>query len=108
MERLIMAQDGPTEELMRRLLSAVSSQASADTLVREAKAAAEDEVRELLKSAFKATLLRQATQRLEEANSARRPTVEQETEPRMATPGAGSYLYAITLADSPTLPPAAG
>lgn len=57
----------PTEDLTRRLLIAAAAEAgeSAEALLRDARAEAEDEVKELLKSAWKAALLRRAVASLE-------------------------------------------
>jgi hypothetical protein len=57
---------GPTEELLQRLLTAAAelSAERIDALLREARAEAEAEVRDIVKSAVKAALLRDAVDRL--------------------------------------------
>jgi gas vesicle protein GvpL/GvpF len=109
-----MALGGPTEELIKRLLAAMSSHKESDSVIAQARAEAEQEVRSLLKSAFKATLLRQAVEQLEgghaqPAEGAR----DHEPEPNnafsthVADPvTVGCYLYAITSSAPGASPPA--
>lgn len=80
------------DEILRRLLAAVGEDASVASLVDEARDQAKAEVRTLLKSAFKASMLRQAIERLEGAPA---------TPPRIAEPASrdgrsACYVYAIT------------
>lgn len=99
-----MTPDGPTEELLRRILTAVSSNRAASGLIADARSEAELEVRSLLKSAFKAALLRQVVGELEHA-SPQSPAEAVVNEPAPELPQAqkradsadtGCYLYAIT------------
>ena len=100
--------DRPTDELIQRMLGAIAAGADdrAAALVEEARAEAEAEVKELVKSAMKAVLLRQAVGRLERGTRSA-PLPEEPappppvTESRAAT---GCYVYGITRASSP-LPP---
>jgi len=64
----------PTDDLLRRILTAAATQADAPAvqrLVHAARAEAEDEVKALLKSALKAALLRAAAEQLEATSSVR-------------------------------------
>jgi hypothetical protein len=63
-----MANGGPTDELLHRLLAAVATEATGDRidrLINDARAEAEAEVKALLKASYKASLLRAAAQSLE-------------------------------------------
>jgi hypothetical protein len=115
--------DRPTDELIQRMLAAAAGTSSdrADALIDQARAEAEAEVKELVKSAMKAVLLRRAVDRLEgrQPPAAARP-VEEAPAPVPAAPlaeapldetpvtetpaPAGCYVYGITRASSP-LPP---
>jgi hypothetical protein len=60
--------NGPTDELLKRLLAAVSAHASGelvDRLIADGRAEAEAEVKALVKAAYKASLLRAATEAIE-------------------------------------------
>jgi hypothetical protein len=109
------ADGGPTEDLLRRLLAAISGEASvhagatARDLLATARAEAEREIRALLTSAFKASLLRQVVDELERGRGAPAPAavVESPLTPRppeaTAPPaGAACYVYAITPAGEPS------
>lgn len=65
-----MAETGRTDDLLRRLLTAVAADDAPDErhverLIADARAEAEAEIRQLVKSAYKALLLRRATEQLE-------------------------------------------
>src|SRR5688500_9320544 len=63
-----MAETGPTDDLLRRLLAAVAAEASdprIERILADARAEAEQEIADLVKSAYKALLLRRATEQLE-------------------------------------------
>ena len=71
-----MANGGPTDELLRRLLAAVASDASGDDithLLADARAEAEAEVKALIKASYKASLLRAATEQLERSRRGDEP-----------------------------------
>src|SRR4051794_20224284 len=93
--------DRPTDELVHRLLTAMSALggAHAERLIDQARTEAEAEVKDLLKSAMKAVLLRRAVDQLESAKSPPDQAPEPEPPPPPApdasTPSA-SYVYAIT------------
>lgn len=84
----------PTDELLQRLLAAAAGAAGdgAPRLVEAARAEAEAEVKELIRSAFKAVLLRRAVETMEA------PRQDQSVPPpSKATSGATArYVYAIT------------
>ena len=85
--------DRPTDELLQRLLAAVAADGGerAGEIVRTARDEAEAEVKELVKSAVKAVLLRNAVAELEAAPTP--PAVA----PAPAAPSATAcYVYAIT------------
>jgi hypothetical protein len=103
--------NGPAEEMVRRLLSAVASGATdrrVDELIAAARAEAEGEIQAMLKSAIKATLLRRTVERLEDSDSELPPPGEAEATPHAppleprAPPAplgdVGCYVYAITRA----------
>jgi hypothetical protein len=104
--------DGPTDELIQRMLAAVAGTSGerVDSLVEQARAEAESEVKELIKSAMKAVLLRRAVHHLEgrQPPATVRPLDPQlvpQPEPVTDAPArVGCYVYAITRAASP-LPP---
>ena len=63
-----MSETGPTDDLLRRLLAAVAAETSnprVEQLIADARAEAEAEIAALVKSAYKALLLRRATEHLE-------------------------------------------
>ncbi|HZN67468.1 MAG TPA: GvpL/GvpF family gas vesicle protein [Tepidisphaeraceae bacterium] len=95
-----------TEQLIQRLLAAATRSSGADArrLVAEARTEAEAEVKDLLKSAMKAVLLRQAVGELEGAD--RRPAPEVESTPTPAAPvePTASYVYGIARANGSELP----
>ena len=67
-----MPNGGPTDELLRRLLSAVAADGSGeriDQLIADARAEAAAEVKALVKASYKAALLRAATEQLEHRTS---------------------------------------
>lgn len=115
-----MPPDGPTDELLYRLLAAVSSPDQAAQLVAHARAEATAEVSTLLKSAFKASLLRQVVEQLEGGAGEPQPQPQPEAHASArdsesnpapvvnpAEPaGAGCYIYAITPATPGASPPA--
>jgi hypothetical protein len=100
----------PTDELLQRLLAAVASAAGDDAarLVGEARAEAESEVKDIVKTAIKAVLLRRAVDHLG-AQDPVRPTAEPQAaaprqdpalrqDPRPDAPATGPtacYVYAI-------------
>ena len=100
--------DGPTDELVQRLLAAAAARAGAGTdasrLVERALEEAEAEVRELIKAAHKAVLLRRVVQRLENdvAPAGRTPaymSAKPAERSELPPPHEGTtacYVYAIT------------
>src|SRR5690242_17513116 len=98
-----MAANRPTEELLNRLLAAVAGDADRRTeqLINEAIAEAEAEVKELVRSALTAALLRQAVANFE-SKSAPPPLpehaqrTEQQVERSAAPELRACYLYCIT------------
>jgi hypothetical protein len=119
-ELYCMPPDGPTDELLHRLLIAVSSPDEAARLVARARADAAEEVGSLLKSAFKASLLRQAVEQLEGSEGAQQPKAEPLAQAQVSSPepdpapvvnasetlSTGCYIYAITPATPGASPPA--
>jgi hypothetical protein len=130
-----MDTDRPTQELLQRMLAAVvatfGGEEQVDRLVEAARAEAEDEVKDVLKAAIKATLLQRAVIRLEGGSTAapepadaagegdfaqapiispapdRLDTGEQlDTEDRLDTDRVfgGCYVYGITRAGGPPPP----
>ncbi|MEA2709536.1 MAG: hypothetical protein QOF78_2137 [Phycisphaerales bacterium] len=105
-----MAENGPTDELLRRLLAAVAAQASdpqhIEQLIADARAEAEREIAALVKSAYKALLLRGATEQLEAITNiastppAPKPQADVHRSRADAEPAA-CYIYAITPAAPP-------
>src|SRR5690242_17094400 len=96
---------GPSDELVEQILAATSllSRARVDQLLAEATREAESEVKALLKSAIKASLLRDAAMKLGcETTASTAPTaevVEERKQPENQT-GSGCYIYCITSADA--------
>src|SRR5690348_9715181 len=67
---------GPTDQLLRRLLAAAAGEVSVGQVARllgEARAEAETEVKAVLKSAIKASLLRRATEQIESGTASPPP-----------------------------------
>lgn len=114
-----MDNDRPTDQLLHRMLAAVVGAAGGDEhverLIGAARSEAEAEVKELLKSAIKATLLQRAVARLEDEAGATAPPAPDVAAPapapaappspppaRAVPPGEGlraCYVYGITRAD---------
>jgi hypothetical protein len=100
--------DRPTDELVQRLLAVLTSGAAGDVarLVDDARAEAEAEVRELIKGAVKAVLLRRAVDHLERDSTeppepgtepAPPPDGAPASAPRVEPAGESAcYVYAIT------------
>lgn len=83
-----MSETNPTEDLIRRLVLATArSEECLEKLISEARSEAENEIRELVRSAYKASMLRQAVERLESSE----PVIESNSV-------LGCYVYAISLA----------
>src|SRR5690349_17778179 len=81
-----------SDSFMRRLVSAAArSETDLGPLIADARSEAEREVRDLLRSAFKSSLLQQAVERLEKRPQA----VAQSAEGTL-----GCYVYAIAFAGS--------
>src|SRR5436190_13975265 len=101
--------DRPTDELVQRMLAAVlekfGGDEAIDHLVRSASNEAEAEVRELLKGAIKATLLQRAVSRLESRVSAGDAARGDTAAKGKLVGETGCYVYGITRAGSPDLPP---
>jgi hypothetical protein len=95
-----------TEQLIQRLLAAAtrSSDADARRLVAEARADAEAEVKDLLKSAMKAVLLRQAVGELEGADARPAPNTEPTPTPAAPDEPTASYVYGIARSSGLELP----
>ena len=89
--------DRPTDELVQRLLAAVAAGAGerASSLVLAAREEAEAEVKELLKSAIKAVLLRNVVGELE-GNTSAPPAAPQAAAPSPPATATACYVYAIT------------
>jgi hypothetical protein len=89
--------DRPTDELVHHLLTAINAHggAHAARLIDEARAEAQAEVKDLLKTAMKAVLLRRAVGQL--AGSGRAADAPPPAPPE-ATGPAACYVYAITAA----------
>jgi hypothetical protein len=114
-----MTETGPTDDLLRRLLAAVAAQTSdthVERLLTTARAEAEQEIVALVKSAYKALLLRRATEQLEGQFSTA-PKVPATAPPLAPVPPRSDeindtgdtgetacYIYAITSATSRALP----
>jgi len=117
-----MAEIGPTDDLLRRLLAAVAAQTSdahVERLLTAARAEAEQEIAALVKSAYKALLLRRATEQLEGHFSTAQSMPATATAPApppqssdevddtgdvSETADTACYIYAITSATSRALP----
>jgi len=108
--------DRPTDELVQRLLAALAAGAAGDAarLVNEARTEAEAEVKELVKGALKAVLLRRAVDHLEgTASPPPAPDVESappddpalDAIPAEMDSATACYVYAITRASWGTPPP---
>jgi len=125
--------EGPTNELLKRMLAAIaqaSSREDVERLIETARAQAESEVAEMVKSAIKASLLREVIHQLESdvpvraqiqqyqesrlSESATRKTDRSEDEVAPPPPGpTACYVYAITRdlpddwsSDTPAIDPA--
>src|SRR3954447_15172085 len=106
--------DRPTDELIQRMLAAlvgtVGTEQQVDRLVGEARAEAEAEVKDLLKGAIKATLLRRAVDRLESPLQdvhAAPPELTPPSEEDAVVPPDGEtfcYVYGITRAGAAAIP----
>lgn len=126
-----MSTEGPTNELLKRMLAAIaqaSSREDIERLIETARAQAESEVAEMVKSAIKASLLREVVHQLEsdvpvraqiqqyqESRLSDSPTRETDrSEDDVAPSGpTACYVYAITrdlpdgwTSDAPAIDPA--
>lgn len=91
----------PTDELVQRLLAAAAAGAEdrAAPLIDEARAEAEAEVKELLKTALKAVLLRRAVDHLEAGQRQAPAAAPIESSPPGPSDSTACYVYAITRSD---------
>ena len=89
--------DRPTDELVQRMLAAVAAGAGgrAETLLRQARDEAEAEVKDLLKTAIKAVLLREAVAELEGRRAPQPAQIPEPPPPPPAPAATACYVYAI-------------